>query len=1014
MSPDTATDDLDAPLFFSEPVPESENIVPQKRVWSEREANVHAWKRRYMGTFVLCGYSMTKGYGHVRAGERVLIQRKSKNHSTSSSKTQHRSREKTDYIVRFSTTRGFEVGRIPVDVASWMSRLLDDQLVEFDGCIVDTPAKLEVGSDILLQVKAYICYTAFTTSVSGHYHLDDSLEWSKTSDAKESTQERLLRHRKVAWQRLFLACHLVPKRGNTSLHTESTRSWHTTRDADDDGTEVTSECIQDMYTRSEKSHANLPIVDPPATFALELRSYQKEALGWMQSMEDTNYSFRQNTELHPLWEEYEFPLADDMDCGHGPFYMNPYIGELSLVFQPASRAARGGILADEMGLGKTIMLASLIHANRSMDLDRPPTSMNSSRPRSAHLRQASLHFGKAPRLQRTAATLVVAPMSLLSQWRTELDRASQPGTLSIALYYGDAREQLAQQLAKGEADVVITSYGTLTAEYKHLDKRGTSTLFSGTWHRVILDEAHTIKNRSTLAARAACRLEADRRWALTGTPIQNRLTDLYSLLRFLRVEPWGDIRFFNSFLAKPFASQNAKALDIVQAILSSLLLRREKHTPGPDGRPIVDIPPKTWDTQHLTFSATERDIYLSVYDRARTQYRELAAQGLVGKNVSLIFAVLMRLRQAVCHPYLVLQKHNQAPEEQTYEERLRELVKRYEAEGNAGSTYARDVLGSLLAAAEVRDEASLQTNAGDNEVFENSHHERFGDNDTDEEEECPFCMELKASKCFLPRCMHHGCRDCLVQYLQACEDRGEEPHCPVCRQGPVQVEDLVESVRPTIETSSTAASAPAGPARGSTKLNALMQQLAELTQSDPTCKGVIFSQFTGFLNLIQAHLVQRQYAFVRLDGRTPQKEREHVLRTFANEPGPFFLLMSLRAGGVGLNCTFLCACTNTSSDSGESCVAHGLLVESKHVCCKKHETKKTRLTPVREDQAIDRVHRLGQSRAVTVHRLLVNDTIEDRILEIQRHKKQLVDHALSIKPYSADSDTLENLRLLFD
>ena len=76
--------------------------------------------------------------------------------------------------------------------------------------------------------------------------------------------------------------------------------------------------------------------------------------------------------------------------------------------------------------------------------------------------------------------------------------------------------------------------------------------------------------------------------------------------------------------------------------------------------------------------------------------------------------------------------------------------------------------------------------------------------------------------------------------------------------------------------------------------------------------------------------------------------------------------------------------------------------------------KKTRLTPVREDQAIDRVHRLGQSRAVTVHRLLVNDTIEDRILEIQRHKKQLVDHALSIKPYSADSDTLENLRLLFD
>lgn len=67
-----------------------------------------------------------------------------------------------------------------------------------------------------------------------------------------------------------------------------------------------------------------------------------------------------------------------------------------------------------------------------------------------------------------------------------------------------------------------------------------------------------------------------------------------------------------------------------------------------------------------------------------------------------------------------------------------------------------------------------------------------------------------------------------------------------------------------------------------------------------------------------------------------------------------------------------------------------------------------------EDQAVDRIHRLGQTRPVTVHRFLVENTIEDRILEIQHRKKQLVDHALSIKPYNASADTLENLRLLFD
>ena len=943
-----ATDD--APLFFSDEVADSADIIPKKRLEPLPDTDAGEWKRRYMGTFVLCGYSMTKGDGHAHAGDSVLIQRKAKNKTGKPS----RFREHADYVVRFSTTRGFELGRIPVDVASWMARLLDDQLVDFEASIVDCPLNLEVGSDILLQVKAYMHRAAFSSSVSRQCHIDTSNSSSMT-ESRESEQERLLRHRKVALQRMFRACHLTPRRRGSGANNASSylppRTPAKQSDEPDDGTEISSDYLRDIYARARENPMSLPEVNPPPTFALELRPYQKQALGWMQGMEEAQPSSAQTAELHPLWEEYAFPLTDDVDCGVGTFYLNPYIGDLSLEFQPASRGARGGILADEMGLGKTVMLASLIHANRCMDA---PQMQPRSSQRSGPLRQASLRFGKMPRIQRTQATLVVAPMSLLSQWRTELERASLPGTLSVDLYYGDVREQLAHKLSHGNTDVIITSYGTLTAEYKQHEKRGSSVLFSGTWHRVILDEAHTIKNRSTIAARAACRLQADRRWALTGTPIQNRLTDLYSLLRFLRVEPWGDVRFFNSFLAKPFASQNAKVLDIVQAILASILLRREKHTPGPDGRPIVEIPPKTLDTQYLTFSQTERDIYMSVYDRARMRYRELASQGLIGKNVSMIFAVLMRLRQAVCHPYLVMPKQAEtAPEERSYEDQLRDLVKRYEAEGQSGDKYALSVLDTLLTS----------------------------DANEDDGEECPFCMELKPSKCFLPRCMHHGCRECLVQYLQACEDRGDEPHCPVCRRGPVQAEDLVESIRPKTEAPAPSAI----PVRGSTKLDALMRQLHELTQQSD-CKGVIFSQFTGFLHLIQSHMAQRGYAFVRLDGRTSQKDREQVLHTFANEPGPLFLLMSLRAGGVGLNLTaanhvWLMDCWWNSSI---------------------------------EDQAIDRIHRLGQTRPVTVHRLLVEHTIEDRILEIQRRKKQLVDHALSVKPYDASSDTLENLRMLFD
>jgi DNA repair protein RAD5 len=87
-------------------------------------------------------------------------------------------------------------------------------------------------------------------------------------------------------------------------------------------------------------------------------------------------------------------------------------------------------------------------------------------------------------------------------------------------------------------------------------------------------------------------LQAETLWGL-GTPIVNRLEDLYSLLRFLRVEPWGQYPFFRTFITQPFLSQDPKALDVVQFILEQCLLRREKNMKDKDGKPIVDLPDKT-------------------------------------------------------------------------------------------------------------------------------------------------------------------------------------------------------------------------------------------------------------------------------------------------------------------------------------------------------------------------------------------------------------------------------------
>ncbi|WFD36015.1 DNA helicase rad5 [Malassezia cuniculi] len=914
----------DAPLFFADGEEHSSikddvvQVTPQKRT---RKDDV--WGRRYLGTFVLSAYSTIKGRGNLAAGNRVTISKPHKH-------TKAAKRAKTpDSVVRISRL-GTDVGRFPLDVGAWMARLLGDGLAEFDGLVVDCPEELSVGSDILLEVRAYLLRNAFLQRIETQ--LGDSGD-------HESEAERGLRQRKVALGRMFRTCNVHPIQHGKRSRQDTMPAGK--KEADGDGTEVSEEQLAAIYSRAHDRDASLVEADPPDTFALTLRPYQKQALGWMREMEAARRSCHQS-ELHPLWEEYEFPLADDADSSNEHFFYNPYVGDLSLEFQPASRGTRGGILADEMGLGKTIMLASLIHANRE------PDQLVQEKPR---LRQSSLAaaFGRARKQSgHTRATLVVAPMSLIGQWKSELVRASKPGTLSVSLFYGDTRDQLAAQIET--SDVIVTSYGTLASEFKRMSERRT-TLFSVVWHRVVLDEAHSIKNRATVAAKASFALHADRRWALTGTPIQNRLSDLYSLLRFLHVEPWGDAGFFNCFLARPFASQSPRAMDVVQAIFASLVLRREKSSKDADGRPIVELPEKTIDTQHLQFSEAEREIYASVYARARSRYLALVQSGQVGRNFSLIFSVLMRLRQAVCHPLLVLGGTSEAEvqdDEVSYAEHIRSLVTKFQGEDD--SAYALKVLDQLV------------------------------QGNTDELAECPFCMELRGS-CFLPLCMHHGCRDCLVQYLEACEVRGEEPHCPVCRKGPVYAHDLVEE-----EKEEPSAAPVTGTLRTSTKVDALLAQL-ESFKGD-YFKGVIFSQFTAFLDIIERILEQRGHKILRLDGRTPQKERERVLSSFDEHEGPVILLISLRAGGVGLNLT---------------AANHVWLMD-----CWWNQSI--------EDQAVDRVHRIGQTRPVTVHRLLVDDTIEDRIIAIQKRKQDLVGRAISASVGRTEgprSETLENLELLF-
>jgi len=157
-----------------------------------------------------------------------------------------------------------------------------------------------------------------------------------------------------------------------------------------------------------------------------------------------------------------------------------------------------------------------------------------------------------------------------------------------------------------------------------------------------------------MVSKACYHLSGQRRWALTGTPIVNRLDDLYSLLHFLKLEPWGHYSFFRSFVTVPFLNQDPKALNVVQYILESCLLRREKSMRDKDGRLIVDLPPKTIDLQILDFSRPERTIYKRLEDRAKRRFIQLDAEGKAMSNYTSILAMLMKC----VRPSAISQRHS--------------------------------------------------------------------------------------------------------------------------------------------------------------------------------------------------------------------------------------------------------------------------------------------------------------------------------------------------------------------
>lgn len=950
---------------------------------------------RYIGAFGVEGWATRSGPNILKHGDVVKIERqkiqplqppKVKGKlglMPQSARRNSPASNRVDVLVRFTNGDGMEIGRLAKDTASWVSTLIDQQICEFRGTCVYAPERLRTNDTVFLQLRCSLLKTAFHKR--GFQLADDRstafYEQSETSD------EKTLRLRQVALVRLMQEINLHPTTSNaagadnrTGLLQAAERDEQKQKEAkkanpdvkepdsatpsdaeDGEGEELEQDQLDALYKKAQSFDFNTPEAEPADTFSLQLRPYQKQALHWMMMKEKDERSNREPS-MHPLWEQYEWPTkdVDDKDLlqieAQRHFYVNPYSGDLSLDFPTQEQHCLGGILADEMGLGKTIQMLSLVHSHRS-ELALSSRTSNGGMSSVNQLTRLGMNANSV--LDAPCTTLVIAPMSLLSQWKSEAEKASKAGTMKIELYYGNEKSANLQALccsanAASAPDVVITSYGIVLSEFstisaKNGDKSFHNGIFSLNFFRVIIDEGHHIKNRASKTARACYEIAAAHRWVLTGTPIVNKLEDLFSLVRFLGVEPWNNFSFWKTFVTVPFeAGEFVRALDVVQTVLEPLVMRRTKDMRTPDGQPLVPLPPKTVDIVNIELSKTERDVYDYIYSKVRKTFQQQVEAGTVMKSYTTLFAQILRLRQTCCHPVLVRNREVVADEIEAG------------AAADAAAGLADDMdLDSLLEhfTAET-DEAAKDNKAYGAHVLEEIRNEA--------EKECPLCFDEPMNDQLVTGCWHSACKKCLLDFMQHESNRGVVPRCFNCRE-PLNHRDLFEVVRYDDDPEVQLTQKPRislqrlGVNSSSAKIVALLSNLRALRREHPKMKSVVFSQFTSFLSLIEPALAKANINFMRLDGTMAQKARAAVLQKFTDASGFTILLISLRAGGVGLNLTS--AGRVFMMDPWWSFAV--------------------------EAQAIDRVHRMGQESEVVVKRFVVKESVEERMLRIQDRKKFL-------------------------
>ena len=716
--------------------------------------------------------------GYASAGEQILMRRESGNPYDSNA-------------IRIDNVAGTQIGHIPRRIAEKLAGFMDNSFLHVEGELAG-----EIGAyDCPLAVRMYgpdpqseegLLLAAEMKQEKLPLNVLKAAEQAAKQREKERKEAEKQRQQEEK-RRLAEARRAAAAGGTGSgarLPTSSQHGWTNQSQVGPSAQPVMADILEasqrfnpreigrstDQYGAQEETLKNMPSTDKPKSIKTEMLPYQLQALRWLLDQEDPQPPPPASKNAVQLWKRND---------QHGNMFTNI---ATNFTTKDALKLASGGILADDMGLGKTLEMIALLVADNEKT-------------------------GK-----KTGTTLIVAPLSVMSNWSSQITHhVHKTHALNVYTYHGAGRVSM-KAADFSQYDVVITTYQTLASDYMPKAKGGSnkapesklrsSGLYSMEWRRVVLDEGHTVRNPASKGAAAVIALMAKSRWALTGTPIVNSLKDLYSLLRFVGVTGGlENLEIFNRVLVRPLKQGDPSATYLLKAIMTAFTLRRRKEMAFVDLR----LPKLDEYVHRIDFTSRERERYealnLEAQGLLKKYEKKAGKQGRgAGEAFQHLLEILLRMRQCCNHWQLC-------------GERITNLLAQLEEQKTVDLTPENKKA--------LQDVLQVQIES---------------------QEDCAICLETLHTP-VITTCGHFFGQDCISKVIET------QHKCPMCR---AELKDETCLVPPANECGDEGADDETDLTQSSSKLESMMQILgATKSKGDKT---VIFSQWTRYVYTVGCDL----------------------------------------------------------------------------------------------------------------------------------------------------------------